>query len=504
MRFRLVLTVTVLMLIGLLLAGCGERESTAPDSTPQTTATTETTAPEASTPETESTGPATVEETAPAEETDEPEAAPIEDLGPVVARINGHPGYQAEFDEAKSSLISQYNQVYGQFGMSMDSLMVGAEGRVFELGLEAEAIDRLLSTVLIEAEAESRGIAPADAEIDEKFEERYQQILAEQGWTEDELADYLAANMGMTLKTFREDGRKATAWQATLDAVTADVAGVIEVTDEQMAEHFAENLDAYGTEEQVKTSHILVETAELAESLLVEIEGGADFAELAKEHSTDPGSAVNGGDLPWFGRGMMVAEFEAAAFALEIGEISGVVESQFGFHIIKKEDYKEAYQPELADVADEVRAAVEDELRSERMQAWFTELFDAAEKEILLPELAAFALRTQDIDQAILEMERVRDESLSDDPYIDYIVGSLYETKLTEVEASLEVLQAAEELSEEDQAKISSLEAEIEDLTTKALAEYEKALASFSEDTTIQAKIDALRPQPEEEPTESP
>ncbi len=85
---------------------------------------------------------------------------------------------------------------------------------------------------------------------------------------------------------------------------------------------------------QIRASHILVDTKEQADSLKKQIDGGADFAALAEKHSSCP-SSENGGDLGFFGRGMMVKPFEDAAFALSVGAVSGPVQTQFGWHLIK-------------------------------------------------------------------------------------------------------------------------------------------------------------------------
>lgn len=86
---------------------------------------------------------------------------------------------------------------------------------------------------------------------------------------------------------------------------------------------------------KITASHILVDQKFEAEDLLKKIEAGEDFAKLAKDYSSC-GSAADGGNLGEFGKGMMVKPFEAAAFALEAGEVSGVVQTQFGYHIIKR------------------------------------------------------------------------------------------------------------------------------------------------------------------------
>ena len=85
---------------------------------------------------------------------------------------------------------------------------------------------------------------------------------------------------------------------------------------------------------EVRASHILVNTEQEARNLLMQIQNGADFGGLAKQHSSCP-SGKNGGDLGFFGRGRMVAEFEQAAFSMQVGQVSNPVKTQFGYHLIK-------------------------------------------------------------------------------------------------------------------------------------------------------------------------
>jgi len=106
-----------------------------------------------------------------------------------------------------------------------------------------------------------------------------------------------------------------------------------QATDKEAKEYYDENPDLFAIDE-VEASHILVEDEKLAGEILDKLKGGADFAEMAKEHSID-GSAAQGGSLGTFGKGVMVPEFENAAFALKPGEISDLVKSKFGYHIIK-------------------------------------------------------------------------------------------------------------------------------------------------------------------------
>jgi len=125
----------------------------------------------------------------------------------------------------------------------------------------------------------------------------------------------------------------------------------VEVTDEEIQAQY----DRQGTE--LNARHILVADEETANKVKQELDAGGDFAKLAEEHSTDTGSAANGGSLDWFGTGAMVPEFEEAAFALEVDEISEPVQSQHGFHIIQVTEKREVEdQPALEDQKEEIRS----------------------------------------------------------------------------------------------------------------------------------------------------
>lgn len=136
--------------------------------------------------------------------------------------------------------------------------------------------------------------------------------------------------------------------------------------------------------EEVRAAHILVATEEEAKTLIDQLGGGgADFAGLAKEKSTDKGSGANGGELGWFAKGVMVKEFADAAFAMQPGELSKApVKTQFGFHIIKLEERRLQPVPTL----EEKRRDIESELVMQIQQAVVKELRDAAKVELLGPD----------------------------------------------------------------------------------------------------------------------
>ncbi|WP_170571036.1 peptidylprolyl isomerase [Ruegeria atlantica] len=147
-----------------------------------------------------------------------------------------------------------------------------------------------------------------------------------------------------------------------------------ELTDEAIQEAYdAKYADFQGVDE-FNASHILVETEEEANDLKAQLDDGADFAELAKEHSTGP-SGPSGGELGWFGPGQMVPAFEAAVIGLEKGQVSEPVKTQFGWHVVTLNDKRKSEAPAL----EQVRAELAQTLQQDVIQARIDELTQGAE-----------------------------------------------------------------------------------------------------------------------------
>lgn len=162
------------------------------------------------------------------------------------------------------------------------------------------------------------------------------------------------------------------------------------LTDEEIQEYYDANLSQYRTPGQVRASHILLRVDDGEEAavearaaeLVAEARAGADFAELARVHSEDEANAESGGDLGLFGRGRMVPEFEAAAFALDVGTISDPVRSPFGYHVITVTEKQE----EVTQPFDEVRGSIENLLKQERAAARASDMARAIAAEAATPE----------------------------------------------------------------------------------------------------------------------
>ncbi len=155
------------------------------------------------------------------------------------------------------------------------------------------------------------------------------------------------------------------------------------VTDERLRSHYDKNKASYTEDEQVSASHILVKTEDEAKEVHKEIKAGKDFAELAKAKSTGP-SGPRGGELGTFGRGRMVPEFEKAAFALKVGEVSEPVKTQFGYHVIKVTKRTEAAPKTFEAVQEDIRRT----LTSEYVESLLKDLQGKAKVEVKNPEYA--------------------------------------------------------------------------------------------------------------------
>lgn len=232
-----------------------------------------------------------------------------------------------------------------------------------------EALQSLINRTLILQEAASRGLVVSDEDldaeiaaiIDESFqgsEENFLMLLEHYGWSEE---------------VFRDDAR--------LNLLLREMAmAEVDVQEEEARDYFEENIALFGAPEEVEARHILLESEEEALEVVALLEEGEDFAELAAERSIDPGTRDRAGNLGFFPRGAMVPPFDEAVFALDIGETSEPVQTDFGYHVIELLD-RRGGDVTYADVADEVK----DALLEDRMSAFINELvrrlYDEAEIE---------------------------------------------------------------------------------------------------------------------------
>lgn len=180
----------------------------------------------------------------------------------------------------------------------------------------------------------------------------------------------------------REEKIKISTQQALIDAgMKVEIYDKVKLSEEEIAEYYKENKEEFIKDEEYHLRHILVETLEEAEAILEKIRGGADFAELAKEKSLCP-SKEKGGDLGFIARGITVKPFEDAAFTLKPGEISEVVKTQFGYHIIKLEEISPERQKTLEEAKVEIEFILLPEKQQQAFTRWLSSLKDEANVQI--------------------------------------------------------------------------------------------------------------------------
>ena len=248
-------------------------------------------------------------------------------LPDVLARVNGEAVKKEDFDRMIKTMESRAGQPIP--ADRRDEIMRGA-------------LDQLITYTVLSQESKSRGIKVEAAEIDAKMAQLKAQFPTQQAF------DKALKDRGMSVESLRNDAQVDLSVTKLMDAEVATLPGP---SDAEAKEFYDKNPDKFKENEQVRASHILIRVDEKADAaakqkaraeidaVLKQAKAGADFAKLAQEHSQD-GSASQGGDLNYFNKGQMVAPFDKVAFELKPGQISDVVTTQFGYHIIKVADKK--------------------------------------------------------------------------------------------------------------------------------------------------------------------
>jgi peptidyl-prolyl cis-trans isomerase C len=303
----------------------------------------------------------------PAEATAKPVPA---ELPEVVARVNG---------EAinKSDLQSAVTQLESRAGRTVPP---DQRDRVFR-----GVLDQLIAYRLLAQESVTRNITVSDGEVDARAAEIRGQFPS------DQVFQQTLEQQHMTEAEFRDDVRQGLRITGLIDA---ELSARAPVTAEQVNQFYSSNSFQQG--ERVRASHILIAVPENADAaakeaarakateILNQVKAGADFAELAKQHSQDPGSGPRGGDLDYFERGQMVGPFEEAAFAIAAGQTSELVETRFGYHIIKVVDKQAARTIPLEEVRGRIEEYLRDQNREKQTQVFIDALRTKAQIEILI------------------------------------------------------------------------------------------------------------------------
>ena len=175
----------------------------------------------------------------------------------------------------------------------------------------------------------------------------------------DQLIQQETLSQSKAAMSARDDANVTNDRRSYLSGVVIDGVVKAAVTDATLQAAYDEKFKDAAPQTEYHAAHILVETEEKAKELKAELEGGADFSELAKANSIDTGSGATGGDLGWFGLGMMVKPFEDAVVGAKVGEVTGPVKTDFGYHLILVKETRIAEKPTLDQLRDELAQEVE-------------------------------------------------------------------------------------------------------------------------------------------------
>jgi len=218
-----------------------------------------------------------------------------------------------------------------------------------------QGLNSLVTQSILLQEATKLNLKPADTEINSKIDETMNSYKTQ--YPEEGQFDAALKQAGITADELKDSLKK----QIIISAVQEDMLKDVAVTDDEIKSYYDENKDAkYAVGAGATAAHILVADEETAKGLKAKLNAGADFAKLAKENSTDPGSKENGGSLGFvaYNSTQLVAEFMNGFKGLKEGEVSEPVKSQFGYHLIKATGLKQAEVTPLDKVKEEIKAAV--------------------------------------------------------------------------------------------------------------------------------------------------
>lgn len=295
-----------------------------------------------------------------------------------LASVNGEDITKEDFKKT----IALYSPSYElQFGPDVWDTEI-EPGVTFHHKFQEEIYEKLISDKVIEQEAKKKEITVPDEEVEKDFTNLKKSLE-----TQKEFNDILTKN-NIDDAYLKNQIKKDKTIQKFFEATMKEN----EAKEEEVKKYYDDRISAF-TKSEVKASHILISTKDsvtgavlsdeekakkekLAREILEKAKSGKNFAELAKAHSEDPGSAKQGGDLGYFTRDRMVKPFSDAAFSLKVGEISDLVESEYGYHIIKVIDKKEEVQR-----FEDVKQSIKENLEYEKYQNLIAKLQEDAKIE---------------------------------------------------------------------------------------------------------------------------
>ena len=287
----------------------------------------------------------------------------------IVAKVNEN---NITIEDFKVTLALNKIDLESKYGSTVWETEV-ENGVKFKDTFKNRVLKGMIDVEAVCEEAKKDGLTPSEEEIDKAFDELNKNLYANENYKK------ILEDLKISDTCIKSQVEKT----LTIQKYTENFDKNLKISDEEMKKYYEEHKADYYKDE-VKASHILISTVDdngkelseakkkeakkKAEEVLKKAKSGEEFSELAKEYSDDSGSAANGGDLGYFTKGQMVQPFEEAAFSLKSGEISGLVESEYGYHIIKVYD-KIDKQLTFDEVKDEIKKTLTEDKYMESIEA---------------------------------------------------------------------------------------------------------------------------------------
>jgi len=296
------------------------------------------------------------------------------------------PGQNAALVNGQPIRMTEYQQELSRFNRRLEMMGHGADEDE-AAQMRGRVLDTMIGREVLTQQAAKLGLKATDAEVDAQM-----QTLKTRFGSEDEFKGALA-KMNLTEQTIKE---QFAADQVMRKLIDQEISSKITVTPAETKDFYDKNPEIFKSPEMVRASHILVKVEEKAspedkakalekiKGIQQKIKDGADFAAIAKEVSDDPGSKETGGDLDFFQHGQMVPAFETAAFALKPGEVSDIVQTDYGYHLIKVTDRKEAGVMAYDEIKPRIEQHLKNEAVSQQLTQYVDKLKSAAKIEILV------------------------------------------------------------------------------------------------------------------------
>lgn len=283
------------------------------------------------------------------------------------AKVNGDRISTEDLDKQVEQLKKQYPDMF-----------TGADGEGRLIDFKQRLLDNLVNQKLVEQAAKDKKITITDAEIEKQIEQ------LKSGFKDDEQFQSALKSANMTLDALRQQIRDQLLTQKLIESLAKDT----KISEDEMKSYFDKNKEQFAQAAAKRASHILFkpEDKKTGQTVLSQVKDGGNFAALAKKYSVDTATAENGGDLGW-PTTPYVPEFETALGKLKKGQTSDLVQTPYGWHIIRVTDTRSASQKKYDDVKEQIEQILVQQRRADAYQKFLDELRKKADIEILVEEL---------------------------------------------------------------------------------------------------------------------